>query len=57
VTSEEKQFFIEKIANDYFSFLAENPKSLIARIYGIYTVQIEGVAPVHLILMAHTISI
>lgn len=57
MTDGEKEFFIEKVANDYFAYLTKYPKSMIARIYGIYTVQIEGVSPVNLILMAHTITI
>lgn len=57
MTEEEKGFFIDKVANNYFAYLAKHPKSMIARIYGIYTVRIEGVKPVNLLLMAHTITI
>ena len=35
----------------------ENPKSLIARIYGLYQVNMEGVRAVNLILMAHTLKV
>ena len=31
--------------------LRHNPKSLIAKIYGIYTVQMEDIAEVHILLM------
>ena len=33
-----------------------NPDSLIARIYGIYQVEMEGIVPVNLLLMANTIQ-
>jgi len=36
VTDEEKKLFIQRVANDYFAYMNENPKSLIARIYGLY---------------------
>lgn len=39
-TEEEKDFFIEKIATDYFEYVRQNPRSFLARIYGIYTVKI-----------------
>lgn len=42
---------------EYFEHISENPQSLIARIYGIYQVQMEGIVPVNLILMANTIQI
>jgi 1-phosphatidylinositol-4-phosphate 5-kinase len=37
----------------YLLHLRENKNSLIARIYGIYTVQMEDIAPVHLFLMSN----
>lgn len=36
ISEEEKKFFIRKVAPGYFRYLSENPKSLIARIYGLY---------------------
>jgi hypothetical protein len=43
------------ILPDYQRHLKENPKSLIARIYGVYTINIEETADVHVILMANTL--
>jgi hypothetical protein len=56
VTAEEKDYYIDKVALGYFKYLRENPKSLIARLYGIFSVKIDGIEPVNLLLMAHTIS-
>jgi len=53
----EMNFFKNKISRSYFQYLKENPQSLLARIYGIYTVDMAGYAPVDLILMAHTLQI
>jgi len=53
----EMSFFKNKISRSYFQYLKENPQSLLARIYGIYTVHMAGYAPVDLILMAHTLKI
>ncbi|CDW83493.1 phosphatidylinositol phosphate kinase [Stylonychia lemnae] len=38
----------------YFEHVSAHPNSLLARIYGIYTVQMEDVEPVNLILMGNT---
>jgi len=42
-----------KTLPDYIKFLVKNPKSLIARIYGVFTVQMEDIVPVHLLLMSN----
>lgn len=39
---------------EYFRHVATHPQSLLARIYGIYTVKMEDVEPVSLILMGNT---
>ena len=57
MTSSEMSFFKNKISRSYFQYLNENTGSLLARIYGIYTVHMAGYAPVDLILMAHTLQI
>jgi len=44
----------KKLFKDYFKAVATRPNSLLARIYGIYTVKMEDVEPVHLILMGNT---
>lgn len=41
---------------DYIDYLESHPDSLMARIYGIFTVQMEDIVPVHLILMGNTIQ-
>jgi len=38
----------------YLFHLKKNPASLIARIYGIFTVRMENIVPVHLLLMANS---
>ena len=40
----------------YFEYIFANPKSLIARIYGVFQVQMEGIVPVNLLIMANTIQ-
>mmetsp|Transcript_29472 Transcript_29472/g.44705 ORF Transcript_29472/g.44705 Transcript_29472/m.44705 type:complete len:188 (+) Transcript_29472:1756-2319(+) len=40
----------------YFEYIKQNPDSLIARIYGVFQVQMEGIVPVNLLLMANTIQ-
>lgn len=42
---------------DYLSHLQKNPFSLIARIYGIFTVSMENIVPVHLLLMANSCDV
>lgn len=44
----------KKLFKQYFNAIATRRNSLLARIYGIYTVKMEEVAPVHLILMGNT---
>ena len=38
---------------DYVLYLKANPESMIARIYGVFTVQMEDITPVHLLLMSN----
>jgi hypothetical protein len=40
--------------SDYHTHLMRNPNSLLARIYGVFTVKMEDIVPVNLILMANT---
>lgn len=37
----------------YLDHFRNNPKSLLARIYGVFTVKMEGVVPVHILLMSN----
>ena len=57
MTTKEKNFFIEKVASSYFNHLRKNRNSFLARIYGVYTVKIQGNTEVHIMLMAHTMQI
>lgn len=38
---------------EYFQHFRENPNSLLARIYGIFTVRMEELVPVHILLMSN----
>jgi 1-phosphatidylinositol-4-phosphate 5-kinase len=38
---------------EYYQHLRTNPNSLVARIYGIFTVRMEGLVPVHILLMSN----
>ena len=49
----ELKLFIKMIP-DYFVHLKEHKYSLIARFYGAYTVKMEDVSPVSLVVMANT---
>jgi len=53
---EELQIMMENLES-YYNHILENPKSLIARIYGVFQVEMEGITPVNLLLMANTIQI
>jgi hypothetical protein len=44
----------KKLFQSYFKEVSTRRNSLLARIYGIYTVKMEDVEPVHLILMGNT---
>ena len=39
---------------EYFLHLKNNPNSLLARIYGVYTITLEELAPVHILLMSNS---
>mmetsp|Transcript_33736 Transcript_33736/g.32773 ORF Transcript_33736/g.32773 Transcript_33736/m.32773 type:complete len:113 (+) Transcript_33736:517-855(+) len=40
----------------YYKHIGRNIKSLLARIYGIFTVKMEDLAPVHFILMGNSVQ-
>ena len=42
MTKTEKKFFLTKFAKPYFAHFQRNPSSLLARIYGVYTVKMTG---------------
>ena len=45
----------KRMFKDYYHYLNnENPKSILARMYGIFTVEMEDIVPIHLILMGNT---
>ena len=39
MTKKEKKFFLSRFAKPYFGHFERNPSSLLARIYGVYTVK------------------
>jgi hypothetical protein len=47
--------FMEKLIPDYYKHIKANPKSLLARVYGIYTVKMDGLKDTNLILMGNTL--
>lgn len=53
MTSGDLKMF-KKIFKSYFSVVNNRPNSLLARIYGIYTVKIENLVPVNLMLMGNS---
>ena len=42
---------LKKGLPNYLSHLKKNPKSMVAKIYGIYTVRMEDISEVHILLM------
>jgi len=52
MNASELKVFIDCLPK-YLKFLRKNPESLIARIYGVFTVVMEDIAPVNLLLMAN----
>ena len=55
IFQEEMDTFISDLPK-YFKHLENNPESLLARIYGLFQVQMKGIVPVNFILMASTIK-
>lgn len=53
---EELNIMMENLPR-YFDYITSTPHSLIARIYGVFQVQMEGMVPVNLLVMANTIQI
>ena len=53
--SEKRRF--KKIFKDYTEIVQKDPGCLFARIYGIYSVELEDLDPVHLILMGNTLKL
>ena len=56
MNQDELDIFLESMP-DYYEHIMQNPKSLIARIYGVFKVKMEDIVPVNLMLMANTISV
>jgi hypothetical protein len=44
----------KKVFKSYFNHVSQRPNSILARIYGIYTIKKEELKPVSLILMGNT---
>ena len=54
MTDEELKLFL-KMLPDYELHLTEHPDSIISRMYGVYTIRMQKIATVHLMLMANTL--
>jgi hypothetical protein len=46
-----------KMFTEYFEHIRFSELSLLARIYGIFTIKVEDLAPVHLLLMGNTMKV
>jgi hypothetical protein len=47
----------KKMFKSYYEYLMnKNENSMLARIYGIFTVKLEDIEPIHLILMGNTLN-
>jgi hypothetical protein len=57
MTPSEREFFFSRFGKSYFNYFEKNPNSFIARIYGVFTVKMSGHAPIHLMMLAHTLRI
>lgn len=44
----------KNLFKDYAQHILTHPQSFLARIYGIYTIKMEDIEPVHVVLMAST---
>jgi 1-phosphatidylinositol-4-phosphate 5-kinase len=53
--SESELKFMEQLIPSYYLHLKEYPQSLLARVYGIYTLHMEGLKDIHIILMGNTL--
>jgi len=53
--SESELTLLQKILPQFHQHLNSNKKSLISRIYGVYTVEMQDYEKVHLILMGNTL--
>ena len=51
--NDNEMYIFKKILPEYLNHLKQNPNSLIARIYGIFTVNMEELVPVHILLMSN----
>jgi len=56
MTKQEIDLLIE-ILPSYTAHLESNPKSLIAKIFGVFTVTVESMQPVYVMLMENTIKL
>ena len=46
-----------KAVPDYYDYLRYNPKSLIARIYGVFSVKMDDLEQIYLLLMGNTMKL
>ena len=55
MTDKEMKFFNKRIALRYFKHFQDNPNSCLSRIYGVFTVKMQGHGAIHLMLLSHTL--
>lgn len=55
--NDEERVTFKRIFSNYFTRVTTEKESLLARIYGVFTVKIEKLKPVHLILMGNSMSL
>ena len=51
VTSSELKTILAEFMKNYYEHLSENKDSILARIYGVYTINISGVSKISVLLM------
>lgn len=56
MTNTELDVLKKKFLKNYVFHIIKHPKSLLAKVYGAYTVSIATVAPINLILMENTLG-
>lgn len=54
---QEELDLVLKIIPKYSKHVQENSYSLIARIYGVYQIKMDGIVPINILLMANTMQI
>ena len=56
MTNVELKVMKDKFLKNYSLHLMKNNNSILAKLYGAYTISIEGVSPINLVLMENTLN-